>query len=132
MSKDDATVRPEQSAEINRFPRVTLAALSASGFVLLLAEVDRRPLVAGAGKSCEQRTGQPRHRYLDLILDSLMAHSMTALPGPSPTGEEINGRWSDVTTFRTMRGLISENPGKARPRRPNTLATPRIFGKLSG
>ena len=42
-SKDDATVRPEQSGEINRFPRVTLTAPSASSFLLLLAEVDRRP-----------------------------------------------------------------------------------------
>jgi hypothetical protein len=43
MSKYDATVRPERSGEINRFPRVTLTAPSASGFLLLLAEVDRRP-----------------------------------------------------------------------------------------
>jgi AcrR family transcriptional regulator len=39
------------------------------------------------------RTAQLRHRYLALILESLNARATTALPGPAPTWDEINGRW---------------------------------------
>jgi hypothetical protein len=39
------------------------------------------------------RTSQLRHRYLTLLLDALYTPSPEPLPGPSPTWEEVSGRW---------------------------------------
>ena len=42
----------------------------------------------------EERTRQLRHRYLALLLDALHAPSGSGLPGPPPSWEEIDRRWS--------------------------------------
>ena len=42
----------------------------------------------------EERTRQLRHRYLSLLLDALRGRSGSSLPGPPPSWEEIDRRWS--------------------------------------
>lgn len=42
----------------------------------------------------EHRTGQLRRRYLALFLDALRNPSESRLPGPPPTPEELESRWS--------------------------------------
>jgi AcrR family transcriptional regulator len=42
----------------------------------------------------EERTRQLRHRYLSLLLDALRVRSGSSLPGPPPSWEEIDRRWS--------------------------------------
>jgi AcrR family transcriptional regulator len=42
----------------------------------------------------EERTRQLRHRYLALLLDALRDRSGSSLPGPPPSWEEIDRRWS--------------------------------------
>jgi AcrR family transcriptional regulator len=42
----------------------------------------------------EERTRQLRRRYLELLLDALRARSGSSLPGPPPSWEEIQRRWS--------------------------------------
>jgi AcrR family transcriptional regulator len=42
----------------------------------------------------EERTRQLRRRYLELLLDALCDRSGTRLPGPPPSWEEIQRRWS--------------------------------------
>lgn len=43
-----------------------------------------------------ERTRQLRHRYLELMLDALRAPARSRLPGPPPSWEEIDRRWSNV------------------------------------
>jgi AcrR family transcriptional regulator len=40
-----------------------------------------------------ERAAQLRQRYLELQLDGLSALGRTELPGPPPSGEELNWRW---------------------------------------
>lgn len=40
-----------------------------------------------------RRTALLRQRYLTLLFDALRAAGPTALPGPSPTLDEVNSRW---------------------------------------
>jgi AcrR family transcriptional regulator len=42
----------------------------------------------------EERTRQLRHRYLALLLDALRDRSGSSLPGPPPSWEDIDRRWS--------------------------------------
>jgi hypothetical protein len=42
----------------------------------------------------EERTRQLRHRYLVLLLEALHDRSGFRLPGPPPSWEEIDRRWS--------------------------------------
>jgi AcrR family transcriptional regulator len=42
----------------------------------------------------EERTRQLRRRYLELLLDALRDRSGSRLPGPPPSWEEIQRRWS--------------------------------------
>jgi AcrR family transcriptional regulator len=42
----------------------------------------------------EERTRQLRHRYLALLLEALHARSDSDLPGPAPSWEEIDRRWT--------------------------------------
>jgi hypothetical protein len=42
----------------------------------------------------EERTRQLRHRYLALLLEALHDRSGFRLPGPPPSWEEIDRRWS--------------------------------------
>jgi AcrR family transcriptional regulator len=42
----------------------------------------------------EERTRQLRHRYLALLLDALHVPTGSRLPGPPPSWEEIDRRWS--------------------------------------
>ncbi|MDX6205774.1 MAG: hypothetical protein QOF39_1831 [Frankiales bacterium] len=39
------------------------------------------------------RTAELRRRYLELQLDGLSADDRSALPGPAPSGNELNWRW---------------------------------------
>jgi AcrR family transcriptional regulator len=42
----------------------------------------------------EERTQQLRHRYLALLLDAIHTPEESRLPGPPPSWEEIEQRWS--------------------------------------
>lgn len=51
-------------------------------------------VVAAVKLSDRERTMQLRRRYLAVILDGLRAREGDPLPGPGPTWQEINQRWS--------------------------------------
>ena len=50
-------------------------------------------LVAAIKASTRERTAELRRRYLALILDGMRARDREALPGPSPTWQELSERW---------------------------------------
>lgn len=51
-------------------------------------------LVAGIKLADRARTLELRQRYLTVLLDGLRVRDAAALPGPSPTWQELNERWS--------------------------------------
>jgi AcrR family transcriptional regulator len=51
-------------------------------------------MVAAVRVSDRGRTEQLRRRYLVLLLDGLRATERDALPGPPPTWQEMNERWT--------------------------------------
>lgn len=50
--------------------------------------------IAGLQLGDKARTSQIRHRYLTLTLDGLHLTSAAPLPGPPPSPEEVNRRWT--------------------------------------
>ncbi len=51
-------------------------------------------LVAGVKLGNRPRTLELRQRYLTVLLDGLRSQHKGALPGPAPSWQEINERWS--------------------------------------
>jgi AcrR family transcriptional regulator len=101
--------RKAQELNVRLFERTKTA-----GAIRHDVEVDDLSLlfeqVAAVRIGDEERTSQLRSRYLTLLLDALRAPSVSTLPGPPPSWEEISRRWENQPSARSREARGKSSP----------------------